>query len=78
MWTTIERGLWEGAQERRDEEHTAELERRVMEKLARVDIIDAQRQSIDREMQRVRKDIATQEAWLKARPCPPRNKHIFL
>ncbi len=47
-----------------------------MEKLARADIIDAQRQSIDREMQRVRKDIATQEAWLKARPYPPGNLHI--
>ena len=48
----------------------AELERRVMEKMARADIIEAQRQSIDKEMQRARKDIATQEAWLKARIVP--------
>lgn len=53
-------------QEQRDREHLAELERKVMEKLARTDIIEAQRQSIETEMQRTRKDIATQEAWLKA------------
>lgn len=57
-------------QEQRDREHTAELERRVMEKLARADIIEAQRQSIEMEMQRTRKDIATQEAWLKVRSSP--------
>ena len=55
------------AQAQREEEHAAELERKVKEKLARADIIEAQRQSIEREMQRARKDIATQEAWLKAR-----------
>ena len=39
-----------------------------MEKLARADIIAEQRHSIAEELQRMRKDIAQQEAWVKARP----------
>lgn len=36
-----------------------------MEKLARADIIAEQRSSIAGELQRMRKDIAQQEAWVK-------------
>ncbi len=39
-----------------------------MEKLARADIIAEERHSIAEELQRMRKDIAQQEAWVKARP----------
>lgn len=52
-------------QEQQDLKHIAELERKVQEKLKRADIIGAQRQSIAEELQRARKDIATQEAWVK-------------
>ena len=42
-----------------------------MEKLARANIIAEERHSIAEELQRMRKDIAQQEAWVKARlfPC---------
>ena len=42
-----------------------------MEKLARADTIAEQRHSIAEELQRMRKDIAQQEAWVKARTWRP-------
>ena len=57
-------------QEQRDKEAQAQLEAKLMEKLARADIIAEQRHSIAEELQRMRKDIAQQEAWVKARPQP--------
>ena len=41
-----------------------------MEKLARADIIAEQRSSIAGELQRMRKDIAQQEAWVKVPAIP--------
>ena len=52
-------------QEQRDREAKAQLEAKLMEKLARADIIAEQRHSIAEELQRMRKDIAQQEAWVK-------------
>ncbi len=46
-----------------------------MEKLARADIIAEQRHSIAEELQRMRKDIAQQEAWVKASPSPVHASH---
>lgn len=57
-------------QEQRDRQAQAQLEAKLLEKLARVDIIAEQRHSIAEELQRMRKDIAQQEAWVKARPWP--------
>ena len=46
------------------------LEARLMDKLARADIIAEQRSSIAGELQRMRKDIAQQEAWVKVPAAP--------
>ena len=53
------------SQEARDREAQAVLEAKLLEKLARADIIAEQRASIAEELQRMRKDIAQQEAWVK-------------
>ncbi|CAL5228929.1 g12157 [Coccomyxa viridis] len=53
-------------QEQRDKEARAQMEAKLMEKLARADIIAEERHSIAEELQRMRKDIAQQEAWVKA------------
>ncbi len=52
-------------QEARDKEAQVVLEAKLLEKLARADIIAEQRASIAEELQRMRKDIAQQEAWVK-------------
>jgi len=57
-------------QEQRDREAKAQLEAKLMEKLARADIIAEQRHSIAEELQRMRKDIAQQEAWVKVHLQP--------
>ena len=54
----------------RDREAQAALEAKLMEKLARADIIAEQRSSIAGELQRMRKDIAQQEAWVKVPAAP--------
>ena len=53
------------SQEARDREARGVLEAKLLEKLARADIIAEQRASIAEELQRMRKDIAQQEAWVK-------------
>ena len=62
-------------QEQRDAQAQAQLEAKLLEKLARADIIAEQRHSIAEELQRMRKDIAQQEAWVKARPQPRHASH---
>lgn len=58
-------------QEARDREAQAAAEAKLLEKLARADIIAEQRSSIAEELQRMRKDIAQQEAWVKVYPSRP-------
>ena len=57
-------------QARRDEAKKAQLSRKTASKMARADLIEAQRQALLLEMQHIRKDILQQEAWLKVTPPP--------
>lgn len=59
-------------QARRDEAVRAQLARKTANKMARAELIEAQRQAVLLEMQHIRKDILQQEAWLRVRhPLPP-------
>ena len=57
-------------QARRDEATRAQLSRKTANKMARADLIEAQRQALLLEMQHIRKDILQQEAWLRVSPLP--------
>ena len=52
-------------QARRDEATRAQLSRKTANKMARADLIEAQRQALLQEMQHIRKDILQQESWLR-------------
>ncbi|DBA76795.1 TPA: hypothetical protein ACH3X2_008818 [Trebouxia sp. C0005] len=54
------------AKARRDEATRAQLSRKTANKMARADLIEAQRQALLQEMQHIRKDILQQESWLRA------------
>ena len=58
-------------QARRDEACRAQLSRKTANKMARAELIEAQRQALLLEMQHIRKDILQQEAWLRVRTPPP-------
>ena len=60
-------------QARRDEAIRAQLARKTANKMARAELIEAQRQALLLEMQHIRKDILQQEAWLRVRHLPPPN-----
>ncbi|KAL3142838.1 hypothetical protein ABBQ38_003131 [Trebouxia sp. C0009 RCD-2024] len=53
------------AKARRDEAVRAQLARKTANKMARAELIEAQRQAVLLEMQHIRKDILQQEAWLR-------------
>lgn len=57
-------------QARRDEATRAQLSRKTANKMARADLIEAQRQALLQEMQHIRKDILQQESWLRVCHCP--------
>lgn len=57
-------------QARRDDATRAQLSRKTANKMARADLIEAQRQALLQEMQHIRKDILQQESWLRV-PLPP-------
>ena len=57
-------------QARRDEATQAQLSRKTANKMARADLIEAQRQALLQEMQHIRKDILQQESWLRVCYCP--------
>lgn len=58
-------------QARKDEATRAQLSRKTANKMARAELIEAQRQALLLEMQHIRKDILQQEAWLRVSPCHP-------
>lgn len=62
-------------QARRDEAVRAQLARKTANKMARAELIEAQRQAVLLEMQHIRKDILQQEAWLRVRH--PLHPHKF-
>ncbi len=57
-------------QARRDAATRAQLSRKTANKMARADLIEAQRQALLQEMQHIRKDILQQESWLRVGHCP--------